>query len=289
MTIERNGAEARPAPQRSVSRIGADLWPRVGAAIVLAVVALAAAWVGGFVFVALWWAAAAFVFWEWQRLIRAEKLIERVVLGLIALALAAVFAMNGSIAGALGTLAAGALVVGWLAGPGLRVWGGGGTLYAGALAVSLALLRASPAYGLPAILWLFAVVWGADIAAYFAGRLIGGPRLWPRVSPGKTWSGAVVGALAGAACGLVAAAWTNRVDLLFWLGLATAIVSQLGDLFESAVKRRFGAKDSGGLIPGHGGLMDRLDAFIAASLFAALLAALETRGSYLASGLFVWR
>ena len=229
------------------------------------------------------------MFWEWQRLIGAEKLIERVGPGLVALALAAVFAMNGSIAGALGALAVGAAIVGTLAGPALRVWAGAGVFYAGALAVSLALLRASPAYGLPAILWLFAVVWGADIAAYFAGRLIGGPRLWPRVSPGKTWSGAVVGALAGAACGLVVAAWTDRIDLLFWLGLATAIVSQLGDLFESGIKRRFGAKDSGGLIPGHGGLMDRLDAFIAAALFAALFAALETRGSYLASGLFVWR
>jgi phosphatidate cytidylyltransferase len=289
MSSERTGLGAQPTPQRPVSRIGADLWPRVGAAIVLAAVALVATWAGGFAFVALWWAASALVFWEWQRLIRAEKLIERVILGLVALAVAAIFAMNGSIFGAVAALAIGAAAVGWLAGPDLRVWAGAGTVYAGALVVSLALLRASPHYGLAAILWLFAVVWGADIAAYFAGRLIGGPRLWPRVSPGKTWSGAVVGALAGAACGLIVIAWTNRADLLFWLGLTTAIVSQLGDLFESAVKRRFGAKDSGGLIPGHGGLMDRLDAFIAASLFAAIFAALETRGSYLASGLFEWR
>ena len=80
-----------------------------------------------------------------------------------------------------------------------------GVLYAGALVVSLGLLRASPSYGLPAILWLFAVVWGTDVAAYFAGRLIGGPRLWPSVSPGKTWSGAIAGAFAGAALGLLLA------------------------------------------------------------------------------------
>ena len=168
------------------------------------------------------------------------------------------------------------------------MWAGAGTVYAGVPLVSLGLLRASPTYGLPAILWLFAVVWGADIAAYFAGRLIGGPRLWPAVSPGKTWSGAIVGALAGASLGLLLAPWTNRVEALFWLGLGAAIASVLGDLFESAVKRRFEVKDSSGLIPGHGGMMDRLDAFIAASLFAALVASANTRGSYIASGLFQW-
>ena len=109
--------------------------------------------------------------------------------------------------------------------------------------------------------------------------MIGGPRLWPSVSPGKTWAGAIVGALAGAVLGLMLAAWTNRLMPLFWLGLATAIVSELGDLFESALKRRFGVKDSSGLIPGHGGLMDRLDAFVAASVFAAVVAGLNSRGS----------
>jgi phosphatidate cytidylyltransferase len=151
------------------------------------------------------------------------------------------------------------------------------------------LLRVSPSFGLATILWLFAVVWGTDIAAYFAGRLIGGPRLWPSISPGKTWSGAIVGAVVGAGLGLMLWAWTNNLAALFWLGLATAIVSELGDLFESALKRRFGVKDSSGLIPGHGGLMDRLDAFIAASLFAAAVASLNSRGApFIASGLFRW-
>src|SRR5208282_2304001 len=104
---------------------------------------------------------------------------------------------------AVAALAVGALAVGWLAGPASQIWAGTGALYAGALVVSLGLLHSSPSYGLAAILWLFAVVWGADVAAYFAGRAIGGPRLWPSVSPGKTWSGAIAGALAGAALGLV--------------------------------------------------------------------------------------
>ena len=132
------------------------------------------------------------------------------------------------------------------------------------------------------------MVWGTDVAAYFAGRLVGGPKLWPSVSPGKTWSGAIAGAFAGAALGLLLSAWASRIDRLFWLGLAAAIVSELGDLFESAFKRRFGVKDSSRLIPGHGGLMDRLDAFIAASAFAGLFAAAHSQGSFIASGLFQW-
>ena len=162
-------------------------------------------------------------------------------------------------------------------------------LYAGALVASVGLLRVSPSFGLGAIFWLFAVVWGTDIAAYFAGRLIGGPRLWPSVSPGKTWAGAIVGALAGAVLGLALADWTNSLAALFGLGLAAAIVSELGDLFESALKRRFGVKDSSSLIPGHGGLMDRLDGFVAASFFAAVVASSASPGSTISpGGLFQW-
>ena len=158
----------------------------------------------------------------------------------------------------------------------------------GALVASVSLLRISPSYGLAAILWLFAVVWGADIAAYFAGRSIGGPKLWPRVSPGKTWAGAIVGALAGAFLGLALAPWTNRPLALFWLGLATAIVSELGDLFESALKRRFGVKDSSGLIPGHGGLMDRLDGFWGAVLIGVIIGLVRGGFDAPARGLLLW-
>ena len=190
--------------------------------------------------------------------------------------------------GVVAALILGAVAVSWIAGRSERIWAAAGVLYAGALVASLGLLRASPGFGLAAILWLFAVVWGADIAAYFAGRVIGGPRLWPSVSPGKTWAGAIAGALAGAVLGLLLFAWTDRLAALFYLGLAAAIVSELGDLFESALKRRFGVKDSSGLIPGHGGLMDRLDAFVAASVFAAVAGALNSRGPFIASGLFQW-
>ena len=275
MAVSGGDPAVRPAPRR---RFGSDLKPRVAAAAVMGGLALATAWIGGFIFAAFWWLASVVVLWEWQRLIGGARLAERVALGGLFIALAALFALHNSILGA----------VGWLAGWGTGTWAGVGALYAGALVASVTLLRISPSYGLAAILWVFAVVWGADVAAYFAGRTIGGPRLWPSISPGKTWSGAIVGALAGAVLGLMLTAWTNRFMPLFWLGLATAIVSELGDLFESALKRRFGVKDSSGLIPGHGGLMDRLDAFVAASVFAAVVAGFNSRSSFIAGGLFQW-
>jgi len=254
----------------------------------MALAALAAAWVGGFVFVAFWWIASVVILWEWQRLVSAERLIERIAVGAVAAAAAAWFAAHEEAFWATAIVVLGAAAAAAVARPAARGWAGAGSLYAGALVTSLALLRASPDYGLIAILWLFAVVWGVDIAAYFAGRVIGGPKLWPSVSPGKTWSGAIVGALAGASLGLLLAPWANRADRLFWLGLAAAAVAQLGDLFESALKRRFHVKDSSALIPGHGGLMDRLDGFLAASVFAAAVAAANSRGAFLASGLFQW-
>jgi phosphatidate cytidylyltransferase len=260
----------------------------VAAAAVMGIIALATAWIGGLIFAAFWWLASVVVLWEWQRLVGGGRLAERVTLGALVIALVGLFALHNSVLGVIAVLALGAGVVGWLAGSRVGPWAAAGVSYAGALVASVSLLRISPGYGLAAILWLFAVVWGADIAAYFAGRMIGGPRLWPSVSPGKTWAGAIAGALIGALLGLMLAPWTNRAQALFWLGLATAIVSELGDLFESALKRRFGVKDSSGLIPGHGGLMDRLDAFVAACLFAAVAAGLNSRGSFIASGLFQW-
>lgn len=285
-----NDASARraSAPRGGGSPFGPDLWARVAPGVAMALAALAAAWAGGFVFVAFWWIASVVILWEWQRLLSAERLIERIAVGAVAAAAAAWFAAHEEVFWATAIVVLGAAAAAAVARPPARGWAGAGSLYAGALVASLALLRASPDYGLIAILWLFAVVWGVDIAAYFAGRVIGGPKLWPSVSPGKTWSGAIVGALAGASLGLLLAPWANRADRLFWLGLVAAAVAQLGDLFESALKRRFHVKDSSALIPGHGGLMDRLDGFLAASVFAAAVAAANSRGAFLASGLFQW-
>ncbi len=292
MSASPDDAKAQRIPERGIPRIGPDLWPRVAASVVMGVAALASAWTGGIVFSVFWWIVSVVVLWEWERIVARERLVLRVAVGAVALAVAALMAMHNHLLLAVLALVAAAVAVAFAGGRERPTWAGAGALYAGALVVSLGLLQASPIYGLPAILWLFAIVWGADVAAYFAGRAIGGPRLWPSVSPGKTWSGAVAGALAGAALGLVLSLILVPGPLpigpVFALGLAAAVVSELGDLFELAVKRRFGVKDSSRIIPGHGGVMDRLDSFIAASAFAAVVAALNTRGSFIASGLFQW-
>ena len=287
-----SGSQGSAGQGQGAFRVGPDLWPRVAAAVVMGLAALAVAWIGGIVFVAFWWIVSVVVLWEWQRIVDSGRLLERVAVGAALIAVAALLAMHNYAVFAMLAVVAATAAVGFVAPPEKRVWAGAGALYAGALVVSLALLRASPAYGFAAILWLFAIVWGADVAAYFVGRRLGGPKLWPSVSPGKTWSGAIAGALVGAALGLalglVLVPGEIRIGPVFALGLAAAVVSEFGDLFESGVKRHFGVKDSSRLIPGHGGLMDRVDSFTAAAIFVAVAAAANSRGSFITSGLFQW-
>jgi phosphatidate cytidylyltransferase len=138
-------------------------------------------------------------------------------------------------------------------------------------------------------MFVLLIVWVSDIGGYFAGRGIGGPKLWPRVSPKKTWAGAIGGFAASL---IVAAAFAEfgvgRPGPLLLLGAVLSIASQMGDLFESAVKRRFGAKDSGHIIPGHGGLLDRLDGFVAAIVLAAIFGFFRDGVDGVGRGLMVW-
>lgn len=146
-----------------------------------------------------------------------------------------------------------------------------GPPYIAFAAIALSWLRAVPEVGLLNIVWVFGVVWATDIAAYFVGRTVGGPKLAPRVSPGKTWSGAVGGALGAVAVGVGMALGADAAPVPAGLAsLVLSVVAQGGDLAESAVKRHFGVKDSGAIIPGHGGLFDRADALLAAAPVAAL-------------------
>jgi phosphatidate cytidylyltransferase len=186
---------------------------------------------------------------------------------------------------AIGTLATAALVPAER-----RTWVALGTPYAGALAVAPIVLRGEAQEGFLALLFLFAVVWTTDVSAYFVGRAVGGPRLMPQVSPGKTWSGALGGSFCAVA---VAVALGKAIALpglfsLAMLALVLSIVAQAGDLFESFVKRRFGAKDSSRLIPGHGGLMDRLDGFITAGMVAAVIGVVRGGLASPGRGLLVW-
>ncbi|MGE0006588.1 MAG: phosphatidate cytidylyltransferase [Parvibaculaceae bacterium] len=163
----------------------------------------------------------------------------------------------------------------------IGIWVLAGVPYVGLPAMAFVILRGASDAGMLTIMWLFAVVWAADICAYFAGRLIGGAKLAPRISPKKTWAG-LWGAVAGGAAAGLAVGWAAspvNLVLLAVLGGVLAVVEQLGDLFESALKRHYGVKDSGRLIPGHGGVLDRVDGLVAASLvLAAIVVAVRLFG-----------
>ncbi len=279
------------APQKKPAGGFADLGSRIGSAAAMIAAALGSAYVGGDIFVLFWLSAAIAVNWEWQTLVGGEKLSFRIALGASTAAAAAALGHLGLALPALGALVIGAVAVALISEPSRRLWVGSGVIYAGTLAFSVCLLRSSQPYGLAAVAMLFAIVWGTDIFAYFGGRLIGGPKLWPAVSAGKTWSGTITGVITGAALGLAAAHMSVGEALAlaptFLICLATAGVSQAGDLFESMVKRRFGVKDSSNLIPGHGGVMDRLDGFTFAVIFAALIGMVRA-GPSVAGGLFFW-
>jgi phosphatidate cytidylyltransferase len=154
-----------------------------------------------------------------------------------------------------------------------------GTLWIVLAAAALLWLRADPTSGRDNLLFLLLLIWASDIGAYLVGRLIGGPRLAPLISPGKTWSGAAGGIAAAVAVGWCAV-WTTTGSLAWATvtALILCVIGQFGDLAESWAKRHFGVKDSGTIIPGHGGLLDRLDALLAVAPFAALLALCLGRG-----------
>ncbi|MGD9768593.1 MAG: phosphatidate cytidylyltransferase [Pseudolabrys sp.] len=266
-------ADAEPTRLSGATLGARELVLRVLSALVLAPLAVAVAYVGGWPFVVFWGLAAAGVLWEWISLVALAD--RRVVLmaGLAPLALAVALAgtgrlLAGSIVAVMGAISAASLA------PEARRWWVAGSLpYAAAIALAPVALRADTELGFLAVVFLFAVVWSTDVAAYFVGRAVGGPKLMPAVSPKKTWSGAIGGLVAAVG---VAVATAHYGGLTGWwfiavVAVALSVVAQAGDLFESWLKRRFGAKDSSQLIPGHGGLMDRLDGFVAAAALAALI------------------
>lgn len=270
-----------------------ELARRTVAALVMASLALGAAWSGGWPFAVFWILAGCLVFWEWQAIIRSMSLtkVPPTVLAAGAMALVGaglsvllrqpVWGAAAFLAGLLGLLLQARSNI-----PGLTA---AGLFYALGACLPVVILRLSEPQGFAAVLFLFAVVWGSDVMAYFVGRAVGGPKLWPRISPKKTWSGFLGGALSGGAlaAGVAAAFQLSDLGMVFLLGVLLSIASQGGDLFESSLKRRFGVKDASNLIPGHGGVMDRLDGFIAAASLAVLIGAARAWANP-AGGLLIW-
>jgi phosphatidate cytidylyltransferase len=253
----------------------------------MAVLAIAAVVIGGWSFVLFWAGAAIGVYWEWNSMVAGHIKVP-LLAGGAALVLAGAAAGSGHLGYATAAVAAGAIAVAVVA-PRRRAWSAVGVLYAGVLVLAPVVLRRDRQYGLAALFFLFAVVWATDILGYFVGRLIGGPKLAVHISPKKTWSGAFGGAVGAVAAG---AGFMSVAGYAVGSPASTAfllsIVSQGGDLLESAVKRRFGVKDASHVIPGHGGLMDRLDGFLAAAGVAALIGIVRGGPDAAAQGLLVW-
>ncbi len=261
---------------------------RVVSAVILGLLALGAAYVGGPLFLLCWTIGALLIFWEWCAVAEVSPRNAALALGGAGLVGAAVTIALGAPAAAMLWVLAGAVAAASFARP--SVWAAAGVLYGAALLVPIVLLREDARLGFVAVLFLFAVVWATDVAALYVGRYVGGARLAPRISPAKTWSGAVGGTIAGVAAGILLL-FAMRVALgaaHVLVALAVTVSAQAGDLFESWVKRQFGVKDASGIIPGHGGLMDRLDGFIAAALFAFLFGAWRAGPGAAAEGLLQW-
>jgi phosphatidate cytidylyltransferase len=277
--------EAAPAAAEPGSR---NLLMRVIAALVLAPLAIAIAYAGGWLWAVLVTLAAVGLYVEWLTIVGAAGAVRVIASGAVALAVAGLCLASGRIEAALVVLAIGFVAVAMLS-PDRRNWTATGFLYAGLAEIASVLVRLDASKGFVALIFVLLIVWVTDIGGYFAGRGIGGPKLWPRVSPKKTWAGAI-GGLVGS---LAVAAGFATFDLgktgpLLVLSALLSVVSQLGDLFESAVKRRFGVKDSSHIIPGHGGLLDRLDGFVAAVVMAAIFGFLRAGADGVGRGLMVW-
>lgn len=262
------------APSPPAPRANSELRLRIASALVLgALVLLVTLW-GGWPFRLVWILVAGLVAYEWLAIIGRGNAIPA---GIAVIAAGLALTYSPASPAALAGTAAAAALLGALATPFVRsrlALELCGVAYALAFALVTPALRDLPGIGLALILWSFAVVWLTDIAAYFTGRRLGGPKLMPAVSPKKTWSGAIGGAVAGMVGGYLV--WRLLPSLqsvteagpVIAASLAGSIVSQAGDLFESSLKRRFDAKDSSRLIPGHGGFLDRLDGYWAVLVLA---------------------
>ncbi len=269
--------------------IGPDLPTRIASAVVLVALAIWTTWLGGPIFATVWFILGVIMFSEWTKIVGGRP-VRTLAVAFAAAYMFPAYLLSGLswdvrdifVLGAFGStvLGLGALFLLLRRLPSdTRLWLLAGTLYAGVIVLVPPLIREKSAFGLTGIAWLFAVVWCTDIAAYFCGRLIGGPKLWPAVSPKKTWSGFIGGLVFGVLGGMAALVMAQFYDVpvfaswgnVIFLTACTSIASQLGDLAESALKRRFGVKDSGSIIPGHGGVMDRLDGFWAATLFSLVI------------------
>lgn len=243
-----------------------DLTTRLMTSTVIALVGLFAVWLGGVPFVLVVAAIAALLIWELVQMLRAGS---RMALPMAGLTIAVIFLAEMLPPGwALPFLIAPAMVgIGWLQ-RNRTIFASYATLI---LVAAYGIVWMREAFGFSWVLWLIAVVIVTDVGGYFAGRWIGGPKFWPRVSPKKTWAGTLAGWLGAAFVGLVFVLSTEAGSQLIGVSVAVSMASQIGDIAESAMKRKQGVKDSSTMLPGHGGVFDRFDGMIGAVIFFLLV------------------
>lgn len=263
-----------PQPPRA-PQISRELQLRIVSGVVVGLIAFAVLYWGSGPFAILLGAIAAAMSWEWGRIVRGRDADTITGLHIATSVVAAGLAAFGMAGLAIAIVAIGAITASALAvGRSNAALTGAGVLYTGLPVIALEWLRSDDSFGLLAVLFVLVVVVVTDTAAYASGRTLGGPKLWPAVSPNKTWAGLVGGVSAAAVAGAIFPLLTGSGSpaWLAALGLILGLVAQAGDLAESALKRHFGRKDASDLIPGHGGFMDRMDGIVTASVAAALIA-----------------
>jgi phosphatidate cytidylyltransferase len=281
-------SEQKAAPAAIAEQTSRNLLARVAAAAVLVPIALAAAYAGGRWWTALVTSAVIGLYVEWLAVVGSLQATRVVASGVIALALIGVSLGLGRPEAVLSAWVLGLAGVVLLTSE-RRSWVAGGFLYASVAQLAAIAVRADPVKGFDALIFVLFVVWATDIGGYFAGRSIGGVKLWPSVSPNKTWAGAIGGLLLSlVVAAMFVALGRGKALPLFCLAAALSVAGQLGDLLESAVKRRFGVKDSSHLIPGHGGLLDRLDSLVTALVLAAIFGLLRPGADGVGRALMVW-
>lgn len=279
----------QPEPSRQTRRSWADIGPRLASAAVLIALTATAIYVGSYLFAAVVGAVYGGAYREWETMVSRAPLTP---MGWLLIGLVGVSGLLYLLLGIVGSLATIALacVLAIFMGREHLAWRFGGLVLFGLLIISLIAMRGTGNAGIWAGLYLGTVVWMTDSAAFFTGRQIGGEKLAPDISPSKTWSGALGGLALGTGAGLLVWIWVT--DSPIWIGIllsaTISILGQAGDLSESAIKRFFRIKDSGDIIPGHGGLMDRLDSLTFGVFLVAIVGMSHAGFGAIAEGLLHW-
>lgn len=270
-------------------RSWSDLGPRLVSAAILIPLAALSVVLGGYLFAAIIGLVFAGAYREWENMVTLRPVTPAGMVLMAAVLVAALAFPSFGLAG-LALVIGLAAIAGLLLGGEAAVWRFAGLLLFGAVIAAILQLRGETQDGIIACFFIGIVIWSTDTAAFFTGRQVGGEKLAPDISPGKTRSGALGGLLVATLIGL--AFWLFFTRSPWWIGLllsaGLSILGQLGDLLESALKRRFRVKDSGDIIPGHGGLMDRLDSVTFGAIAAALVGAAHVGSGSVAAGLLHW-